>query len=303
VQNFFDFWQMRAAIFVESEIWPNLIFEARKRGISTFLVNARMSDKSALKWRIAKFFGLKIFDYFAAIFAQSEDDKKRLKKLTNQEILLYGNLKSQAQNLDINAQKLSQLKTQIGKRKIFTAASTHNGEEEVILRVHQELKKEFSDLLTIIIPRHPNRVEEIKLLIGDKNYAQRSKNHNIETSTEIYLADSLGELGIFYSLTDFAFIGGSLVEVGGHNPFEAIKLGCAVISGSHLFNFKEIYQNLSEQKACVIVNSAEELVKKTRIFLTEKESAKAMTQKALEVIKNSQNIAGKIVKKMDQIWV
>ena len=242
VLNFLNFWQPKTAIFVESEIWPNLIAEARNTGAATFLVNARMSEKSAKKWRWARMLGFSIFDYFSAIFAQTEEDKKRLQKLTDQEISFYGNLKSQAQNLNFNEAELAKLKSQIGSRKFWLAASTHKGEEEFVVQTHQLLKKDFPDLLTIIVPRHPNRADEIKSLFGNASFAQRSTNQNIESTTEIYLADSLGELGIFYRLANFTFLGGSLMEIGGHNPFEAIKLGCVVISGRKVFNFKEIYQ-------------------------------------------------------------
>jgi 3-deoxy-D-manno-octulosonic-acid transferase len=301
VQNFLNFWQPRTAIFVESEIWPNLIFEARKRGILSFLVNGRMSEKSAKKWRFARLIGFRIFDYFAAIFAQTNDDKKRFQRLAKQEVLLYGNLKAQALNLFVDEQKLALLKKQIGDRKIFVAASTHKGEEEVVLQSFEKLKAEFSDLLLIIIPRHPNRSEEVKALFAGKKIAQRSRDETIEDSTEIYLADTLGELGIFYSLSDFAFVGGSLFAIGGHNPFEAIKLNCAVISGSHIFNFREIYEDLKRVEGCKIVTSEAELTNEVANFLSDKNLAKKTNENALSVIKASDNIAEKIVKKIDQI--
>lgn len=179
----------------------------RARGAKVFLVNARLSEKSAKRWSIAHAVGFNIFENFEAIFAQSEEDKNRLSKLTKKEILLYGNLKAQARDLSFNADELTKLKSQIGPRKFWLAASTHKGEEEIILQVHQNLKKDFPDLLTILIPRHPNRAEEIKLLFSGINLAQRSSNQNIENSTEIYLADTLGELGTFYRLANFTFLG------------------------------------------------------------------------------------------------
>lgn len=301
VQNFLDFWQMRAGIFFESEIWPNLIFEARKRGISSFLVNGRMSEKSAKKWRLAKFFGFKIFDLFSAIFAQTKGDKERLEKLTKQEILLYGNLKAQAQNLAVNQEELSALKKQIGERKIFVAASTHKGEEEIILQSFVDLKKVFSDLLLVLVLRHPNRADEVKNLLKNKVFAQRSAKEKITKETEIYLVDTLGELGIFYSLSNFAFIGGSLLEIGGHNPFEAIKLDCAVISGSHVFNFREVYDELKEVEGCRIINSQIELSDVVKQFLNDENLAKETNQNAKKILKDSDNIAEKVVKKIDQV--
>jgi 3-deoxy-D-manno-octulosonic-acid transferase len=269
--------------------------------IQTFLVNARMSKKSAKKWLFTRKIGFKIFDYLSLIFAQTKEDQERLQKLTDNEILFYGNLKSQAATLAVNENELNKLKSEIGARKIFVSASTHKGEEELVIASHKELKKEFPNLLTILIPRHPNRAEEIKLLLKDLKFAQRSKKENVGDSTELYLADSLNELGIFYSLTNFAFIGGSLFEIGGHNPFEAIKLKCAVISGRHVFNFKEIYDNLEKAKACVMINNGAELSEVVAKFLRDENSYKLMISKASELIDNSENIAKNIVKKIDQI--
>jgi len=301
VQNFLLHWQPRNAIFVESEIWPNLIYEARNMGILSFLVNARMSEKSVKRWKIARLFGFKIFDYFAAIFAQTFEDKKRIQQLTKQEVLLYGNLKAQAQNLAVNSAELQKLRAQIGNRKIFVAASTHKGEEEIILQSFAQLQKSFSDLLLILIPRHPNRKDEVKALLAGKKIAQRSIGEKIESTTEVYLADTLGELGIFYSLTDFAFIGGSLLQIGGHNPFEAIKLNCAVISGPHIFNFKEIYDDLALNQGCFIAASAQEITDTVSELLCDKNLVKATNEKANEVIKNSEDITKKIIAKIDQI--
>lgn len=301
VQNFLTFWHPRAAIFVESEIWPNLIYEARNMGIPAFLVNGRMSEKSTRNWRWAKKIGCKIFDYFATIIAQTAEDQKRFQQLTDQPVLFYGNLKSQAQNLFVDEEKLTKLKQQIKSRKLLVAASTHKGEEEIILRSFDDVKKEFPDLLLIIIPRHPNRIEEIKLLLRGRNFVQRSKNENIAETTEIYLADSLGELGIFYSLANFAFIGGSFLPIGGHNPFEAIKLNCAVISAAHVFNFKEIYHDLTQSKSCIMVNSAEELTMAVKNFLNDEEFVKNISSNAARLIKNSDDISKKIVTKIDQI--
>ena len=297
VRDFINFWRPNTAIFVESEIWPNLICEARAIGAKVFLVNARMSEKSAKRWSVAHSLGFKIFDNFDAIFAQSEEDQKRLSALTKNEILFYGNLKSQARDLNFDSSELEKLKSQIGARKFWLAASTHKGEEELVIQAHYELQKYFPDLLTILIPRHPNRADEIKSLLTGINFVQRSKNEIIESSTELYLADSLGELGAFYRLANFTFLGGSLLPIGGHNPFEPIKLGCAVISGSHTFNFKEIYENLRKENACVIVESAEELTKKVGEFLGDTSRSKALSDKAAKLVTTSENIAEKIINK------
>jgi 3-deoxy-D-manno-octulosonic-acid transferase len=301
VRDFLNFWQPSRVIFVESEIWPNLIFEARVSGAEVFLVNARMSKKSAGRWHLARQFGFKIFNCFNAIFVQSEEDKKHFSNLAAGEVLFCGNLKSQARDLSFDLGELEKLKSQIGARKFWLAASTHNGEEQFVIETHRQLKKYFSDILTIVVPRHPNRAEEIKLLFGEINFAQRSQNQNIASSTEIYLADTLGELGTFYRLAKFAFIGGSLFEIGGHTPFEAIKLECAVISGRGVFNNKKIYQDLESANACVMLDSSEQLSEKVKECLQNEEVVRIMSSKALELIQNSENIAAKIVEKITRL--
>lgn len=301
VKDFFYFWRPEVALFVESEIWPNLIDVANQMDVPTFLVNARMSEKSSKKWRFAKSCGFHIFDCFAGIFAQSEEDKARLQKLTDQEIFFYGNLKSQAQNLGFDADELTKLKTQIGSRTFWLAASTHKGEEEIIMQTHELLKKDFPDLLTILVLRHPNRAEEVKPLLSAVKLAQRSKKENLESGTEIYLVDTLNELGIFYRLAKFSFIGGSLAQVGGHNPFEAIKLGCGVISGRNVKNFKEIYATLEERNACALVDSAASLAAKVKEFLQSEKALQAMISNAASAIESADDIAKEVVEKISFI--
>ena len=301
VKKFLNYWKPRACIFVESEIWPNFIYCARKKAILSFLINARISKKTASKWLFLKKLGFNIFDYFSTIFAQSAQDKNLLQNLTKNTIFYEGNLKSQNPKLEIDATKLQELKMQIGARKIWLCASTHEGEEELILQTHQRLKKQFSDLLTIIVLRHPNRADKVCELFKNINFSQRSKNQNIFESTEIYLVDSLGELGTFYSLTNFAFIGGSLLKIGGHNPFEAIQLNCVVITGSEVFNFAEIYNDLHQRNACEIVKNVDELYEIVQKFLQNPNDILSYNDNAKKAIEVSQNISQKIIKKLDEI--
>jgi len=295
VKNFFDHWTPDMVVFVESEIWPNMIYEAKERNNPLFLVNARLSKDSISKWNLVKFLGVKVFDKFDVIYAQSLDDQARLQKLTKNKVEHFGNLKAQAKNLEFDKNELEKLKLKTIDRPLFVAVSTHKGEEEIIIETHKNLKNDFPNLLTIIVPRHPNRSSEIQQLFVGLQYAVRSKKDHISAATEIYLADSLGELGIFYSLANFAFIGGSLVEVGGHNPFEAMKLNCAVISGDKVFNFKEAYADLEKQNCCVIVKSKEQLLEQVKNFLQNKKLPQELSDKARGAIIVSDNIAEKIV--------
>lgn len=301
VRKFLKHWQPKKIFFVESEIWPNFIEGATKAQIPAFLINGRMSKRSFLRWQFAKKIGLEIFNNFKIIFAQSHEDQERFLQLTNKEVLFFGNLKSQAANLKCDEKELSKIRTEIASRPFWLAASTHAGEEEIVAEVHQELQKKLPNLLTILVPRHPYRSDEIKEMFRLKNikFSQRAVGGKIDNGVEIYLADGLGELGLFYSLANFTFLGGSLFEVGGHNPFEPIKLKCAVISGKHVFNFKEIYEKLSAQNACVMVENKEDLFKEVEKFLQDRELAQTMAHKALEAIADSQNITKKIIEKLD----
>lgn len=298
VREFLEYWRPSKTFFVESEIWPNLIFEAAQGGSELYLINARMSEKSAKRWDWANVFGLNIFDQFKIIFAQSLDDQRRFSKLTRNEVFFCGNLKSQASKLEVNQSELENLQNQIGSRNFWLAASTHKGEEEIALRIHQRLKQDFPDLLTIIIPRHPNRGEEVAKLFSGTKFFQRSKGQEITSECEIYLADTLGEIGTFYQLSDFVFLGGSMVEVGGHNPFEPIKLGCAVISGRHVFNFTEIYSKLESENCCFLASNEDELFDKIEAILTDKKLSDQMRIKSAEIINNFESVSEKILSKI-----
>ncbi len=272
IKKFLKFWQPKFIIFLESEIWPNTIAIAKSLAIPCFLVNARISKKSLKKWQKLKKIGFNIFDYFSIIFAQSSEEQRKLNLLSKNPVLFFGNLKAQISTSKINENDLEDLKKQICNRPIWLCSSTHKGEEEIILRVRDKLQREFKDLLTIIVPRHPLRINEIINLCSNRQIAIRSKNQNILDTTEIYIADTLNELGIFYSLADFAFIGGSLLPIGGHNPFEAINLDCAVITGLQVANFAEIYQELFANNGIIFARDEDDLCKIVSEFLSGKKN-------------------------------
>lgn len=295
VEKFLNYWQPKIGLFVESEIWPNLILSSAKRSIAIYLVNARISEKSCNKWLIAKKFNINIFDNFQKIFAQSRKDQEKIQSLTKNKVLYFGNLKSQAPELLFDQQKFLELKKQIKQREILLCASTHRGEEELLLKIHDNLKKQFPNILTIILLRHPARSDEVIQLLDQKKFCQRSKNQSINDATEIYLADTLNELGIFYRLVDFAFIGGSLLPIGGHNPYEAIKLNCAIITGKEIFNFTEIYDDLLRTDGCAMVKDSTELENVIRKFLSNKQLSKTYNDNANKLISTSNNISSQII--------
>lgn len=301
VKKFLNYWRPRACIFVESEIWPNLIYCARQKAILSFLINARISEKSLIKWQKLKKIGFNIFDYFSLIFSQSLVDKKNLEALTQNSIFFEGNLKSQNAKMAVDFEKLAIIKNQIGNRKIWLCSSTHQGEESIIIETHHKLKQHFSDLITIIILRHPTRSEAVSKLLVGNNYGVRSKNDLIQKTTEFYVVDTLGELGVFYSLTNFIFLGGSLMPIGGHNPIEAMQFNCAVISGQFYQNNFELYENLSSQQACVVVGDSKDLFDCVKNFLSDEDKVNFYNFNAQKYLSNKQNTAKHIVNAMDRI--
>lgn len=245
-RRFLEHWRPDAAVLVESELWPNLILEARARGIPLALVNARMSERSFRRWRRLPGVAARLLGAFEVCLAQSEADRARFAALGAQEVRAPGNLKLAAAPLPVDLEALEPLRTAIGDRPVWLAASTHPGEEEQILAAHRRAAGEVPGLLTVIAPRHPERGAAIAGLIEAEGllFAQRSKGQPITPEVEVYLADTLGELGLFFRVARLAFIGGSLVPHGGHNPLEAARLGCPPLAGPHVWNFAEITEAL-----------------------------------------------------------
>jgi 3-deoxy-D-manno-octulosonic-acid transferase len=263
IKRFLEFWNPKIICFVESEIWPNMLAIAKKKNIKTFLVNGRISKKTFNFWCLLKKVGYKIFDNFSLIFAQNQEAELKFIKLTNQEKVFYlGNLKAQLVSKPLDEDKLRLLKIMINRRRVVLFASTHKGEEEVAFRILRKLKFIHQDLLLILVIRHPERSARVvdlaeEMEIGD--IACRSKNEKITRDTDLYLVDTIGDLEMFYKVADFGFIGGSLVDVGGHNPFEAIIHDCAIIVGPYVSNNYDIYENLINNKACIKITNEIEL--------------------------------------------
>jgi 3-deoxy-D-manno-octulosonic-acid transferase len=297
VKRFISHWQPDFVMFVESEIWPNLITITKNSGCKLALVNGRISEKSYKSWLFWHKIGFNILHNFDYCFAQSTKDQGRFQKLGLKNVYFEGNLKSVCTVPNVDLSKLEYLREKIGNRKIWLSSSTHAGEEEIIIQTHFDLKKFYPDILTILAPRHPVRKKEILALIpGELNVAARSDNAEITNSTDIYLADTLGELGLFYSLAKVAFIGGSLKEnIGGHTPFEALKSGCAPVSGPYVDNFEEIYQQLANNQACVMVKDQTELMKNIAKLISDFGLCETILENGLKVIKQNDGVIERIM--------
>jgi 3-deoxy-D-manno-octulosonic-acid transferase len=279
VRQFLDHWQPDLALFVESELWPNIIIESSRRGVPMILINGRMSENSFRKWsRFPATIG-NLLQRFDLCLARTQTDAQRLIYLGAPEVLTAGNLKLDVPPLPADPTKLKDLEIAIGRRPILAAASTHEGEEEILISAHRRLREDFPGLLTIIVPRHPERGPAIAELAQASalEVTVRSAGELPKRSSEIYVADTLGELGLFYRLAPVVFVGGSLVSHGGQNPIEAAKLGAAVLHGPHVWNFSEIYAELDSVLGAKSVNE-EELVSALSTLLASPDLCKRMAE-------------------------
>jgi 3-deoxy-D-manno-octulosonic-acid transferase len=269
-RKFLDHWRPDLAVFTESEIWPNLILETSARHIPLALVNARMSGRSFNRWRRSSALAEPLFSRFDIVLAQNEKLARHFTELGARKVLAIGNLKIDAPPPPVDVRELERLRAALGGRPVLVAASTHEGEEEIVAEAHRLLARKIGNICTIIAPRHPERGTGVAEHLKGLGYAvaQRSAGQLPSDRTDIYLADTIGELGTLYALTPVAFIGGSLVERGGQNPIEPIGHGAAVLTGPHWRNFRDFYRALIRHKGAREVANAEELAEAAAALLT-----------------------------------
>jgi 3-deoxy-D-manno-octulosonic-acid transferase len=288
LERFLDHWRPQLALFVESELWPNTISALKTRGIATVLVNARMSARSWRHWRWVPGTIRWLLQSFDLCLAQSEDDARRLTALGAASVHVTGNLKFDAPPPPVKPDALATLKEAIGDRPVLVAASTHPEEELLIAQAHRELAGAVPRLMTIIAPRHPARgpaiAEEIAQL-GLK-VKLRSRDGAPDADTGVYVADTFGELGLLYRLSEVVFVGGSLVAHGGQNPIEPAKLGSAILYGPHTFNFGEIYDLLKEEGGGRQVTSQESLVAAAKTLLADAGQRRCMAERARSTVES-----------------
>tara|TARA_Y100001970_G_scaffold132569_1_gene163587 strand:- start:8235 stop:9473 length:1239 start_codon:yes stop_codon:yes gene_type:complete len=256
---FINYWKPKIAIFVDSEIWPNMYNNLHKNNIPLILLNARITNKSFKRWRYFPNFAKKIFNKITIALPQNVETKKYLRLLGTKNIKTAGNLKFYGY-LQSKYNRTS-LKKKFLKRTIWCAASTHQDEELFIGRVHKELKLENKNLLTIIIPRHINRKQQIideLSRIGLKSQLHTS-SRKLKKNTDIYIVDTYGEASKFYSLSKLTFVGGSLISHGGQNPLEPAREGNYILTGPHIDNFKEVYQMLENLKIANKIKSVKDI--------------------------------------------
>jgi 3-deoxy-D-manno-octulosonic-acid transferase len=288
INRFLDHWRPDLALFVESDLWPNLILETSRRAVPLILVNARVSERSFTRWQKAPATIAALLERFDLCLAQSSDDAERLDELGAPRVRLTGNLKLDAPAPPADPDKLATLKTAVGTRPALAAVSTHPGEEAEVIDAHRRLRQAFPGLLTVIAPRHPERglgVVDIAKVAG-LTATVRSRGFLPDRLTEIYVADTMGELGLIYRVVPIVFIGGSLVRHGGQNPIEAAKLGAAIAHGPHVWNFAEIYAALDAANGAQQVGDAAALTECAAAWLGDVPRSRAVAERALRTVEH-----------------
>ncbi|HEY8873505.1 MAG TPA: 3-deoxy-D-manno-octulosonic acid transferase [Stellaceae bacterium] len=289
VERFLDHWHPDLAIWVESELWPNLVLATHRRGIPMLLANARLSAGSLARWRVLPGLVHPVLRAFALALAQDDVQAERFRQLGARPVASVGDLKAAAAPLAADPAVLEALRSQIGARPVWLAASTHQGEEEIAAGAHLRIARDHRGvspgLLTIVAPRHPVRGPAIAEMLTARGLrvARRSRGERIAGDTDIYLADTLGELGVFFRLAGIAFIGGSLVRKGGHNPFEAARLGCAVLHGPDMSNCAAMAGALDDAGAALTVGDAASLADAVSLLLGDPAERAARAQAAARI--------------------
>lgn len=300
INLFLNHWRPKLVLFVESEFWPCIISETAKR-CKVISVNTRLSPKSCQDWQKYSVLIKPIIDSISLFMPQSLDDMERLKLIGAKNTLYLGNLKYCTNNQIINDKALLKLKAILKGREILLAASTHEGEDKLAAEVYCHLKKQNKDLLLIIAPRHPVRGKKIKQMLENElglKIATRSINEKVANDTDVYLADTIGELNYFYSISPIAIVGGSFVPVGGHNIIEPAKLGSAIIIGPYYFNFQEICDEFAEKKAAQFVLDKEECIKAIEKLLKNPKQLKSYTNNATKIVTTKNTTLDNMLKKI-----
>jgi len=303
VKRFLHHWKPDLALWVESEFWPQLLLQTHAKHIPLLLINARLSARSEASWQRWPRHIKTILNCFNTIFAGANEDAQRLKNLGATQVVEAGNLKYDAAPLHVNEAALAPLHTMVGARPLWLCASTHANEESMVAQAHRTVMQTHPTALCIIVPRHAARGDSIAAALRAQGFtiAQRSKNEQPDSSTSLYLADTMGELGSFYSLAPLVFLGGSLIAHGGHNPLEPARQHCAIVSGPHIHNFASIMDQFSAANAIVLVADSDALAQHISACLTTPAQATAMAERAYGVTQKTKGATAAILARIAEL--
>jgi len=284
--RFLDHWSPDLAMVVESEIWPCLFVEMNVRKTPFVLLNGRLSDSSRNNWARIPATSRYVFRCLDLVLAQSQPDANRFADLGCTEIEVPGNLKFDAPEPAADEAELARLKSQIGDRAVWLAALTHPGEDEIVLDAYDRLRQDYPDLLLVMVPRHPARAPDIQDLATGRGLSlvRRSADLEIEPATQVYLGDTLGEMGLYYRLAPVTFLGGSFNDAGGHNPLEAALAGSALVSGPNVANARAVYKDFWNSGAALRVAEPADLAERVGLLLQAPEEVRVQADKARALV-------------------
>ncbi|GGC67549.1 3-deoxy-D-manno-octulosonic acid transferase [Chelatococcus reniformis] len=286
VRRFLDYWTPNLALIAESEIWPNMIMELEERSIPLIVVNGRMSERSFRRWQKMPLTARAILERIDICLTQTKADAERVARLGAPRVTVAGNLKFDAPAPPADAATLAMLSGLISGRPVWMAASTHGAEDEVVCAVHRSLAGRFPKLLTFLAPRHPERGEHVAAVAAAEGLkvVRRSSGRPPGPDTDVYVVDSIGELGLYYRLAPVVLMGGSLVPHGGQNPIEPAKLGTAILHGPHVHNFADVYAALDRADGALPVSDGETLALAVAALLRDHARVRAMARAATAIV-------------------
>lgn len=305
-KRFFKRTKARVGLIVETELWPNMIHYAYKAQMDLFLVNARLSERSYQGYRKVKFLFKPVLNQFNAILAQSEDDAKRFRVLgaAESKVIVFGNMKFDLQTQNINTDLFLELKACWGsERVVVMVASSHEDEEQLVLSRLKKLQAGIANMILLIAPRHPERFQKVYQLSAQLgfNTGLRSQKETLNTENEVVILDSLGELLGFYQISDYAFVGGSLVPVGGHNVLEPIAMKVPVLSGTQVYNFKTICRDLQDAQAIELVENADILIERIIALHQDENRKRNLVANATMVLEANKGAVARYVAKAQSV--
>ncbi|MGE6743447.1 lipid IV(A) 3-deoxy-D-manno-octulosonic acid transferase [Allorhizobium pseudoryzae] len=300
IKRFIAYWHPDAAITAESEMWPTTMAELARRNIPQIRVNGRLSDRSYDRWQRNSKVAELLFGKLSLVVARSDLDAERFLDLGSWPVVISGNLKGDTDPPPVDPELLARYRAQIGDRRTWAAVCTFDGEEAAAAFVHRALKPR-NQQLTIIVPRHPERGDEIEAMLTEKGLkvARRSRNDEITPETDIFLGDTIGEMGLYLRLTEISFVGRSLTEEGGQNPMESSMIGCAVLSGPNVQNFRETYQHIIRKGGARMIRDVEMLAKAVHYLMTNDIARRKMIDCGHEAVQDMRGALSTTIKALE----
>lgn len=308
IRSFLDYWHPNIALWAESELWPTMLTFLKKRHIPAALINAHMSPRSFRNWKRAPDFARNLLSSFLVILAQSKQDAEFYSAFTPHNVVVTDNIKYAAKPLTVDESDLQELKNAIADRPVWLYASSHDGEEELACYVHKELENQFPNLLTIIAPRHPDRRDAIFKAVtnnGIRSCLRSLDKHLPSLKDQIYIVDTMGELGLLYKMAPLAVIGRSFSNDGGggHNPIEPTLLGCAALHGPCIQNSQELYDEMDAAGAALLIADKKDLAPTIMELMSNKEKLENLKKTGYDFAAAKANVFAKVLEELEPVFL